>query len=231
MTNTEAHPQLAMLKALAAAKTDMPVLPKDKTNPHFKSKYTSLDILVEKVEPVLEAHGLVWTTMPGFLVDCGPVLHYQLLHVESGGGIEGTMPLLLAKKDPQGQGSAITYARRYALCAVLNLVADEDDDGNSASEPPKPAAKPKNNTAKPKPVKDNPPTELPSREESDPEVAKLAAKIKGSGMEASAVKLKLISLGIEDPKNLESALGKLSAEKRTDLLEWVEGGSSNGSSA
>jgi hypothetical protein len=43
------------------------------------------------------------------------------------------MPLLLTKEDPQGQGSAITYARRYALCAVLNLVGDDDDDGNGAS--------------------------------------------------------------------------------------------------
>jgi hypothetical protein len=39
------------------------------------------------------------------------------------------MQLLLSKNDAQGQGSAITYARRYALCAVLNLVADDDDDG------------------------------------------------------------------------------------------------------
>jgi hypothetical protein len=43
------------------------------------------------------------------------------------------MPLLLSKNDAQGMGSAITYARRYALCAVLNLVADDDDDGARAS--------------------------------------------------------------------------------------------------
>jgi hypothetical protein len=46
------------------------------------------------------------------------------------------MPLLLDKRNSQGLGSAITYARRYALTAVLNLVADEDDDGNQASSPP-----------------------------------------------------------------------------------------------
>ena len=45
------------------------------------------------------------------------------------------MKLLLAKNDPQGQGSAITYARRYALMAMLALVADEDDDANAASKP------------------------------------------------------------------------------------------------
>jgi hypothetical protein len=44
------------------------------------------------------------------------------------------MPLLLGKEDSQGFGSAITYARRYSLCAVLNLVADDDDDGHRASQ-------------------------------------------------------------------------------------------------
>jgi hypothetical protein len=39
------------------------------------------------------------------------------------------MKLLLSKIDPQGQGSGVTYARRYALVSVLNLVADDDDDG------------------------------------------------------------------------------------------------------
>lgn len=50
----------------------------------------------------------------------------------SGEWIAATMNLHLPKQDPQGQGSAITYARRYAYMAALGL-APEDDDGQSAS--------------------------------------------------------------------------------------------------
>jgi hypothetical protein len=63
-----------------------------------------------------------------------PVLGYRLQHAQSGEKVGGVMPLLLTKQDPQGLGSALTYARRYSLCAVLNLVADDDDDGNTASQ-------------------------------------------------------------------------------------------------
>lgn len=52
------------------------------------------------------------------------------------------MPLMLAKDDPQGQGSAITYARRYSLMAMLSLVADVDDDAQSTRSAPTRAAKP-----------------------------------------------------------------------------------------
>jgi hypothetical protein len=59
---------------------------------------------------------------------------YRLIHAATDQNITGTMPLLLGKADSQGFGSAITYARRYSLCAVLNLVADDDDDGHRASQ-------------------------------------------------------------------------------------------------
>lgn len=117
--------------ALLAFQSAAPVLPKDATNPHFRSKYTPLDTIVETVGPLLTEHGLTWSTFPT-RDEHGPALRYVLGHAASGETVEGTMPLLLTKSDPQGQGSAITYARRYAMCAVLNLVADEDDDGNAA---------------------------------------------------------------------------------------------------
>jgi hypothetical protein len=74
----------------------------------------------------------VWTTLPG-RDEMGPYLEYRLLHVDSDDGLSGRIPLLLDKGNSQGLGSALTYARRYALVSVLNLTADEDDDGNSAS--------------------------------------------------------------------------------------------------
>lgn len=121
-----------LLKAIAAVQKYAPTLPKDKKNPHFKSRYTSLDKIVELVTPLLDKYGLVWTALPVGTHD-QPALSYRLAHAETGDAIEGTMPLLLDKHTAQALGSALTYARRYALCAVLNLVADEDDDGTAAS--------------------------------------------------------------------------------------------------
>lgn len=131
------HKSLA--EALVAFQAEAPTLAKDGVNPHFKSKFTPLDTIVETVQPLLAKHGLAWSTFPCFGPNDQPALRYKLRHV-SGEVEEDTMPLLAAKTDPQGQGSAITYARRYAICAVLNLVADDDDDGNSASQRQRPQA-------------------------------------------------------------------------------------------
>lgn len=121
-----------LLEALLAFQKDGPTVHKDAVNPHFKNRYVSLDSLTQTITPLLSAHGLVWTTMPCH-DDAGPALRYRLAHVASGEAIEGVMPLMLSKNDPQGQGSAITYARRYAISAVLGLSA-EDDDGNAGSQ-------------------------------------------------------------------------------------------------
>lgn len=121
-----------LLTALSAFQAAVPPMPKDAKNPAFRSKYTSLDAIVERVGPILAENGLVWSTFP-CVSDAGiPSLRYSLSHAASGESTGGTMSLLLSKSDPQGQGSAITYARRYALTCVLNLAADEDDDGNAA---------------------------------------------------------------------------------------------------
>lgn len=135
--------KLNLWKAVHAFQGEAPSLQKDKINPAFRSKYLSLDTLMEQVTPALHKHGLIWLTAPNYVyVNAGPEqkslepnLSYRLIHVESGEETSGTVPLLLAKRDPQGLGSAITYARRYSLMAVLGLVADEDDDGQKASRP------------------------------------------------------------------------------------------------
>lgn len=127
----------SLLTSLLAVQSEAPTLPKDATNPHFKSKYTPLDTIVQTIGPILQKHGLVWMTLPGIDAASGePTLTYRLAHAETGEVLEGSMPLLLTKKDAQSHGSAITYARRYALCSVLNLVADDDDDGHAAARQP-----------------------------------------------------------------------------------------------
>ena len=129
------RPVPTLLDAVLAVQAEAPTLKKDATNPRFGS-FTPLDTVVETIGPLLSKHGLVWRTSPTTNEHGQPALKYRLSHAESGETDEDVMPLLLGKADMQGLGSAITYARRYALCAVLNLVSDDDDDGNAAASAP-----------------------------------------------------------------------------------------------
>lgn len=125
------HKSLA--EALVAAQAEMPSVDRDGVNPHFRSRFTTLGHLLAKARPVLNRHGLTVVQLPARDEDGTPTLRTTILHT-SGERVEADAPLLLAKQDPQGQGSAITYMRRYALAAALGISDQDDDDGNSASE-------------------------------------------------------------------------------------------------
>lgn len=124
--------------ALVAAQAEFSAVPKGSNNPFFKSNYAALPDVVASASPVLAKHGLAVTQSISFQLvpggTCVDTLTTTLLH-KSGQFIENEMVLHLPKQDPQGQGSAVTYARRYAYMAILGLVADDDDDGNAASRP------------------------------------------------------------------------------------------------
>lgn len=133
MANSEKINELA--SALVAAQAEFSAVPKGSSNPFFKSKYAALPDVVASASPVLAKHGLAVTQSITFVTGPqGPIdaLNTTLLH-KSGQFIEHAMILHLPKNDPQGQGSAVTYARRYAYMAILGLVADDDDDGNAAT--------------------------------------------------------------------------------------------------
>lgn len=117
--------------ALVAAQAEFGTVKKDATNPFFKSKYADLPSVVAHASPVLAKHGLAVSQHIGWNGEFD-VLTTMLIHA-SGQYLTDTMRLHLVKDDPQGQGSAVTYARRYSYMAILGLVADEDDDGNAAS--------------------------------------------------------------------------------------------------
>lgn len=119
--------------ALVAAQAEFSAVPKTSSNPFFKSKYAALPDVVSHAGPVLARHGLAISQFIDAEYVGGDGLTTYLLH-KSGQFISHTMKLHLPKDDPQGQGSAVTYARRYSYMAALGLVADEDDDGNSASK-------------------------------------------------------------------------------------------------
>lgn len=118
--------------ALSAAQGEFEAVAKTETNPFFKSKYAGLPDVIRTASPILAKHGLAVCQMIEGDAAGGDCLTTILMH-KSGQHISGTMRLHLTKDDPQGQGSAVTYARRYAYMAALGLVADEDDDGNAAS--------------------------------------------------------------------------------------------------
>lgn len=115
-------------KALLEVQRALEPVTKDSTNPHFKNKYASLPAIFNAVLPVLNKAGLV-------LVQGGDGNNLVTRLVDSGSGewIEASIPLTPVKPDPQGMMSAVTYARRYGLSALVGVVTEEDDDGNAAS--------------------------------------------------------------------------------------------------
>ena len=124
--------------ALAEAQDEFPVVVKDKTakvptksGGEYKYNYADYAAVIEAATPVLKKHGLSFVQTTGFDPEIGHTLTTMLLHV-SGQWISDTMKLLLPQDTPQVHGSAITYAKRYALSAMLGIAADEDDDGGVA---------------------------------------------------------------------------------------------------
>jgi hypothetical protein len=103
---------------------------KDAKNPFFKSNYASLPHIITEVSEPLEKAGLILSQFPN-----GDGLTTMLIHAETGEYISATYTLQVVRQnDPQAQGSAISYARRYAITSILNL-AISDDDGEAASRP------------------------------------------------------------------------------------------------
>ena len=104
---------------------------KSSTNPHFKSRYADLAACVEAVIAGLNDNGIALIQK---CYDCtdGVMVETMFIH-ESGEMLEcGILHVPASKQDPQGYGSALTYARRYSLMAACGI-APEDDDGNQAS--------------------------------------------------------------------------------------------------
>lgn len=109
---------------------------KSGTNPHFRSRYVTLEGVIEAVTGPLSDHGFMLTQE----VTAEPSVCTVLRHKDDPvWQLTSNVPLVLGKQDMQGLGSAITYARRYGIMSLLNLPA-EDDDGNGASGTPNDAA-------------------------------------------------------------------------------------------
>lgn len=138
-----------LAKALAAAQGEMSGAIKDSKNPHFKSSYADLASCMDSVREQLSKHGLSYSQTPepneaGRVVLCTTLMH------SSGQWIRGRVSIRPVKDDPQGYGSALTYARRYGLCAIVGI-AQVDDDGEAAQGRGKVEAKAERRGDRPKP--------------------------------------------------------------------------------
>lgn len=129
---------------VAVQRTLVTVLKTDEVNAGKKRyRFAPLRAIVDMLRPKLAEHGLAIVQLVHVHAEGGPVLVSELLHT-SGEWVRAVHPLLGPMHDAQAMGSAITYARRYSLCALLGVVTDEDDDGAAASGymPPPPPPPP-----------------------------------------------------------------------------------------
>lgn len=121
-----------LAQAIAHAQAELKPVKREAKNPFFNSRYADLASIWEALKP-FHAHGIAISQIP-FDAGEGMIgLKTQLSH-ESGEWIAGKLALPVSKEDAQGVGSAITYARRYALGCMTGVVTEDDDDGNQAAQ-------------------------------------------------------------------------------------------------
>src|SRR5215467_6445892 len=118
--------------AIIAAQAELPVIVKSGINPHYKSKYTTLDAVLDGAKPVLAKHKLAITQSSEPSEDGRAIFVRTTLIHASGELLTNSVWVVLGKLDPQGCGAALSYGRRYGLSALLCVVSDEDDDAESA---------------------------------------------------------------------------------------------------
>ena len=144
---SETNPIGELAAALAKAQGAMKPAIFDRENPFFKSRYATLASVWEACRAALSANGLAVTQIID--VDEGRLtLETTLMH-SSGQEVVSHYPITPVKNDPQGIGSALTYARRYSLSALVGVASEEEDDGNAASGTKASAPKEKSMPAKP----------------------------------------------------------------------------------
>ncbi|HEM9634194.1 TPA: ERF family protein [Streptococcus agalactiae] len=123
-----------LAKAFVKTQKELKQPLKDAKNPFFKSKYVPLENVVESITETASKNGLAFSQFPS-QDETGILTVGTLVMHDSGEWIEyDPIKIKPVKNDPQAVGSAITYAKRYALSAIFGITSDQDDDGNEASK-------------------------------------------------------------------------------------------------
>lgn len=127
-----------LVKALCKAQGEFSHAKKTIDNEFLKSRYADMASVLDAVKAPLSSNGLAYfQTVDG---EKNIVLTTTLAH-SSGEWIRSRYPVVPVKNDPQSFGSALTYARRYCLLAILGVAAEEDDDDGNAGTGNKPGHK------------------------------------------------------------------------------------------
>lgn len=121
-----------LASAMAAAFGEIEAATKCAANQHFKSKYADISAVIEAIKPALIKHGLFFTQRPE-PSERGVTVETVIGHASGEEMSLGKLFVPANKNDAQGFGSALTYARRYALVTAFG-VPTEDDDGNAAAK-------------------------------------------------------------------------------------------------
>lgn len=143
MRTSESIKSIAAALGAAQAEITPPVKDKEAKAGSYSYKYADLGSVIDALKAAFKEHHISYTQATD-VTDAGMVLHTRLMHAESGEWIEGVYPLP-PNPDPQKVGSALTYARRYSLCALVGITAEDDDDGQAAKD----AGQPQGQKAKP----------------------------------------------------------------------------------
>jgi len=127
MANEATTPKV--YKSLMTLQGLIQVVSFDATNPHYKNKYASFAGIVKAIAPHMQIAGLCFTQTISDLI-----LTTRIICAADGSEIVSTLALPVSgNATAQGIGAAITYTKRYALCAILGIVGDDEDDGNTAN--------------------------------------------------------------------------------------------------
>lgn len=166
LSGLEAHKMLtsetitSIMPALLYVQSKVSALPKDGSNPFAKSKYVTLQTMVDFVRPILTDGRCVLTQgarplhtlnveyatrdapgmprVPVAQTVMAITVWSRITHADSGEWIESELTLPLREVNPQESGSIMTYGRRYTLGAILALTPDEDTDGEPVGQAPRP---------------------------------------------------------------------------------------------
>jgi hypothetical protein len=202
--------------ALVKAQKEFGPALKTSTNPHFRNNYAALDACIEAVIDALNNNGIMLMQQTSLCED-GVIVETLFIH-ESGemmGG--GKLHVPAAKQDPQGYGSALTYAKRYSLQSACGI-APEDDDGNKATN----AVQQKQAAPKPEP---KPAAKAPTKVEGkDTEwQLKVVAKPDGDHGEWSQLIIDATMLQLEQAKTEEQVMNIFKTNR--NIYDEVKSGS------
>jgi len=150
----EDNSKFKLINQLIKAYSEITSAEFDKINPHFNSKYASLESVIKAVKPSLLKHGILYRQVSKYTENgiCIETIFHG--HGEELGTGEIFLPV--DKRTAQGFGSALTYARRYSLSLACGIGSEEDDDGNQAEKEVGKKPVPKKTPVKEEPKKEEP---------------------------------------------------------------------------